>query len=135
MKHVHLTLGYLREQRSKLDTAIALLETLVGHNGRNGHDATLKVAAEALAQHEAFTPDTARRGRGRPAPGRGTGLHTNEAKRAQRERSLALLEQFDRTAPRQPENADLRGLMPLMRHGYLKRKGDGYVRTAKVFIP
>src|SRR4051812_31752236 len=98
MKHVHLTLGYLREQRAKLDAAIAILETLVG-NG-NGHAGTLTAAAAALAQHGA-DPD---RPRGKPGAPRGvptpkTGQHTIEAKRERRQRSLALLERFDRTEP------------------------------------
>lgn len=52
MKHLHLTLGYLREQRAKLDTSISLLEALLGASNGNGHKGTLKFAADALAMHE-----------------------------------------------------------------------------------
>jgi hypothetical protein len=65
MKHLHLTLGYLREQRARLDTSIALLETLVGANGNghtngNGHRATLSNAADALALLGAHATTTKR---------------------------------------------------------------------------
>jgi len=54
MKHLHLTLGYLRQQRTQIDASIALLETLLGSNGNgasNGHSKTFKIAEQALAIH------------------------------------------------------------------------------------
>lgn len=48
-----------------------------------------------------------------------------------RERIAATLAQFDSKIPRQPENGYTAGA--LVRRGYLKRKGDGFVRTAKEF--
>jgi len=60
MKHLHLTLGFLRDQRARIDTSIELLEALAGAGGNgngaasgNGHRGALKAAAEALALHEA----------------------------------------------------------------------------------
>jgi len=44
-----------------------------------------------------------------------------------------LLEGFDLVTPRVPEHG-AQGLSPLLRHGYLKWKRNGYVRTAKPFI-
>jgi hypothetical protein len=124
MKHVHLTLGYLREQRAQIDAAIATLETLLGGRGGNGnghgHAATLTAAAAALAQHTGAQP------------GRTPRVQTKEAKREQRARTQALLERYDRNEPRPFLS---RGMQTLLRWGYLKRKGDGYVRTAKPFVP
>lgn len=73
MKHLHLTLGYLREQRDRLDSSISLLETLLGGSNGNGHaaggDRAMKAAATALALHHAGNgskPGPQKRG---PKPG------------------------------------------------------------------
>jgi Helix-turn-helix domain len=50
--------------------------------------------------------------------------------RQQREASAALLAQLDLVEPRRPEGR----IAPLVRRGYAKKKGDGYVRTAKPFM-
>jgi excisionase family DNA binding protein len=48
----------------------------------------------------------------------------------QREASAALLAQLDLVEPRRPEGR----MAALVRRGYAKKKGDGYVRTAKPFM-
>jgi hypothetical protein len=54
MKHLHLTLGYLKDQRAKLDAAISVLETALGGSANgNGHQATQRTVETALALHEA----------------------------------------------------------------------------------
>lgn len=58
-----------------------------------------------------------------------------------RERTARLLEEFDRREVASLEAAAARagimtrnaGIGVLVRHGYLKRKGGGYVRTGKAF--
>lgn len=51
--------------------------------------------------------------------------------REQRERSKAFLDQFD---PTEPRSITTTGMGSLVRRGYLKRKGDGYVRTTKEYL-
>jgi hypothetical protein len=63
MKHLHLTLGYLKEQRVNLNAAITTIETLLGQTNGNGHKPTLKAAGRALdafiAGQQAETAETA----------------------------------------------------------------------------
>ena len=54
------------------------------------------------------------------------------AVRQRRERTAALLATFD---PTTPNPVLLRGGGRLVTLGYLRKKGNGYVRTAKVFTP
>ena len=51
--------------------------------------------------------------------------------RAQRQASADLLAQFDPKTPRHIEG--VRSLGSLVRRGYLRPKGDGYIRTAKEY--
>lgn len=46
-----------------------------------------------------------------------------------------FLAKFDTTEPRMVEGLKQGGAGTLVRHGYLKAKGDGYIRTAKEFTP
>ena len=80
MKHLHLTLGYLRDERARIDQTIATLEALIngrssassngnGSNG-NGHRATLKHAADALALHDAHAAHATSKPKPGPKPGR-----------------------------------------------------------------
>jgi hypothetical protein len=89
MKHLYLTLGYLREQRSKLDSSISLLETLLGGNG-NGHKGTLKLAGDALALHEEIN-GTERR----PKARRGLGQKVNGQPRQRAAAAMKPLPQID----------------------------------------
>ena len=90
-------------------------------------------------------PSTAAKAVKPPRPKRKTPhkVVTAEDVRAQRALSAQLLEQFERGMVM--TTADLhkagygtdavRKLGGLFRHGYLKRKGEGWTRTAKVFTP
>jgi len=51
--------------------------------------------------------------------------------KARRTTSAEFLMKFDTTEPR--AGTSWRGLGPLVRRGYLKKKGDGYVRTGKEY--
>ena len=54
--------------------------------------------------------------------------------RAQRQASADMLARLDLVEPRQlPRAFGKHGLGPLVRRGYITRKGDGYIRTAKPF--
>ena len=57
---------------------------------------------------------------------------------ARRKLSAAFLASFDATTPKPLSAAahggDVRFGAPLVRRGYLRKKGAGYVRTAKVFV-
>jgi len=57
------------------------------------------------------------------------------AMQARRQATAELLAQFDRKTPHRPDgNLGRLGIGMAIRHGYLKKKGDGYVRTAKAFV-
>jgi hypothetical protein len=69
---------------------------------------------------------------GKPKPSAAKRAGNKAAARAARERSAAVLKQFHRDKPTRAPN--LGGISPLLLHGYLKRKGDGYIRTGKAFV-
>lgn len=52
---------------------------------------------------------------------------------ARRRRSAAILAKFDATEPRPLVGDEQRKASGLLRRGYLKAKGDGYIRTGKEF--
>lgn len=58
-----------------------------------------------------------------------------EKKLETRRRSAAILDSLDRTEPRQPPEGMKMAMGALVRRGYAKKKGAGYIRTAKVFVP
>jgi len=66
--------------------------------------------------------------------------HAN-SKPSPRERTALFLNQFDRTTPRELAEARARAqdqtlgrnIGILLKSGYLKRRGDGYIRTGKAF--
>ena len=64
-----------------------------------------------------------------PAPGYGA----RHLERARRRASAELLAAFDTITPRDAPVGRERAVAPLIRHGYLKKKGDGYLRTSKAF--
>ena len=47
--------------------------------------------------------------------------------------SAKVLKHFSVTEPRQAPSGDARHLAVYIRHGYLVKKGDGYIRTEKQF--
>lgn len=57
-----------------------------------------------------------------------------EKKLETRRVSARVLDALDRTQPRLPIPEGRKAIGALMRRGYVKRKGDGYVRTAKVYV-
>lgn len=62
------------------------------------------------------------------------GYHTNAVKLRRRKATAAKLAKFDRETPRSASEARIFGeVATLVRHGYLKSSGDGYVRTEKPF--
>jgi hypothetical protein len=111
----------LREQRAQelaaLDTTIALL---------NGAAAVTKRGRAGSVLDEALALDAAR-----VSKKRGSGISET---RKRRKATLAFLESFDREKPGHGNGALVKsGIGTLLRHGYLKRKGDGYVRTGREF--
>ena len=55
------------------------------------------------------------------------------ARTARREASAALLARFSTVDPIPAGDGAIRFIGPLVRRGYLKKKGEGYLRTAKEF--
>lgn len=58
--------------------------------------------------------------------------HGKESVRERRERSAELLKKF---SPDEPRVIKSMSMGSLVRRGYLKKKGDGYIRTAKPYEP
>jgi hypothetical protein len=116
----------LREQRAHeldaLDTAIALL---------TGAATATKRGRAASVLDDAIALDAARVGkRGPYKPRKPHRDESASALKARRTKTLAFLKLFDSDKPsRHPGTATA----PLLLHGYLKRKGDGYIRTAREF--
>jgi hypothetical protein len=55
--------------------------------------------------------------------------------RVRREQSAAWLATFDREEPRSAAPTHVKHIGVFVRRGYLRRKGTGYVRTAKAYVP
>src|SRR5262245_5521252 len=66
------------------------------------------------------------------APGNAGGKFSNAEKLARRKRTAAKLAHFDTDTPKSL-NGHGKGSGGLVAAGYLKAKGDGYVRTSKPF--
>jgi hypothetical protein len=54
---------------------------------------------------------------------------------ARREKTAAYLDTFSPTKPQPLTDGAKHGATALVKNGYLKKRGDGYVRTAKAFTP
>lgn len=96
-------------------------------------EATRKLALEPPPTSEPEADEPRRKSR----PGSQAKLPLKQ----RRLRSAAWLAEFDPVIPKQANetsagrDAGLKGLGTFVRRNYLKRKGNGYVRTAKVFVP
>jgi hypothetical protein len=66
---------------------------------------------------------------------RGQAGNSKEAVLARRQRTFAFLQTLDTKTPRVPEeNLRQLGISPLLNHGYIKKKGEGYIRTSKPYV-
>jgi hypothetical protein len=104
----------------------AALRTTLGLLDEGAHETKQQRGSSVLA--DAMALDEARRSKGKRKYKKAMNKAAVQERRA---RSLAFLKQFDHEKPKRVPNA--RGIAPLLLHGYLKRKGDGYVRTAREF--
>lgn len=111
----------LETKAAAIRTAMAALSEVAHEKARARGIAPLQAAIDLDAKRRQL-PKNKQRGYGSVA-----------SKAARRKRTLALLAQFGDTPKPAPKGTT--GLGPLLIHGYLKRKGDGLVRTAKAFTP
>jgi hypothetical protein len=89
-----------------------------------------KVAA--LARKSARTQMAMRKGKTYTST---NGRSVPPSLKKQRQKSARLLEHFNASEPMPfPKNAKSNVFAPLIRHGYLERQGEGYVRTSKEFL-
>lgn len=113
------------------------LDHLLMHTNGNGHKRPYKRAPtpEPSDQERAIADKIDRKWAQKRTGKRGpnTGAHVSGI-RAQRQRSAALLAKFAADEPR-PSAIAGGAIGSLVRRGYLKKKGDGYVRTAKPYEP
>jgi hypothetical protein len=115
----------LRDQRAHeleaLDLTIAML---------NGAATATKRGRATSVLDAALALDADRTGKRRGAPKQ----KPKQSIRQRREATFAFLNSFDKTEPGRGDGSLVKsGIGTLLRHGYLKRKGDGYVRTAREF--
>lgn len=149
----------MREERDELDAAIRVVERMTGAArtakairdvdvamamaaSKNGHgviDAARKrmnPPPKALkATRTWMHPATPKKPKRKATVPRRYGSASNLRKR--REKSAQLLARFDSTEPR-PSSVmgnSIHGLGPLVRRGYLEKTDDGYIRTAKAYVP
>jgi hypothetical protein len=111
----------------------AALRTTLGLLDEGAHETKQQRGSTVLA--DALALDAARRGKrgpyGKRKPSAEARRQSKTDRREQRQRSANFLKLFDTDKPKRVPNS--RGIAPLLLHGYLKRKGDGYVRTAREF--
>jgi hypothetical protein len=99
----------------RIDSALAIVQTIAKR--RRHIDTTIdKVRARA--------------GKSGPKPS-ATAPHGAAAVSARRQKTAATLDRYDATEPRPAMG---KAIGSLVRSGYLKSKGDGYVRTAKPYL-
>src|SRR5688572_5843758 len=74
---------------------------------------------------------------GRPPKNKQPSYWNHETVKERRKRTAAFLELFNATTPTPaPSKKGKGGALGIMiQHGFLKKKGDGYIRTGKVFTP
>ena len=90
------------------------------------------VPAAAPAPEPALTPRRGGRPKRKPAPANEPAAFVS-ATAQRRQRTADFLAQFDQTDPIAVDDGGAHGLGTLVRHGYLKKKGDGWVRTAQEY--
>lgn len=108
------------------------LELLTGEAAAKKTKRVPAVLGAALAEEAAR-----RTKRGRPR-GKRAPWPNSDQRRALRAESARILALFSATPQRQEDvglDASRTKLQPLIRWGYLRKKGKGWVRTAKVFHP
>ena len=98
----------------------------------DGHEVEKKQRRAPDVISQAIALDAARRGKAtrksKPKP------YNKAAIKVRRARTLKILDALSTTTPRPFPAPSLRGgLGTLLRHGLIKKSGDGYVRTAKPF--
>lgn len=128
-------LDYHERAAAAIRTAIELLDADASHSATARASKTINTAIVLDAMRHAAA--TANGNGAEPVTPKRRGPYKKHAKRtkskigAQRARTAKYLKQFDRDTPRAA--SFFRGLGPLVRRGYLAKKGDGYVLTGKSY--
>jgi hypothetical protein len=131
---LHKLLAFHTSAVQAIQMTLDLLKGAQTAEKRNGHSALLASAiALDAARHVASAPVT-KRGGGR-RPNAKPGVFAAQL-RKQRTATATLLKRFDPETPLSAKAAHVthpQSLGVLIHHGYLRAKGDGYVRTDKRF--
>lgn len=114
--------GRLDRLIAEYEGKVSALRTVQGL--LNGAAVVKKAATNGHLVSAALALDAARR-QHKKTSGR------TKANQQRRARSAAYLKKFDTKTPR--PNGGNRGVSILIARGYLRKKGDGYIRTAKPF--
>lgn len=133
--HGYYRLRQLLEHHQAIVDAVKTTLGLLNGAARTSSQARRETTiAQALATDESRRKGRPRRPR-RPKPSAVTQHPYAAHRRDARHATAALLAKLDQVEPRPLTSDERRSVAPLMNHGYLRKKGDGYVRTAKVFTP
>lgn len=132
-------LTYHENAAASIRATIALLQGQPEQRGKssNGHSPTMHAALtldkERRAKKLVYQREWRKTHPQKTHP-RKSGGHTNRVL-TQRRRTAETLGHFDLTEPKLPGELPFKpmGLPILVTRGYLKKKGPGYVRTAKPF--
>lgn len=114
------------------------LDHLLAHTNGNGHKRpyTRRAPEPEPTDQERAVADKIDRAWTRKRTGKrgpNTGAHVSGI-RARRQKSAAVLAKYSTDDPRPSTIAGVQ-IGPYVRRGYLKKKGDGYIRTAKPYEP
>lgn len=118
-----------RQRIVALETALVLLDEAAPRRGTGGRVAT---AIAIDARRRADTNGNG--GAPRTLTNKDPEYHRPATVKARRARTATFLATFDREHPKPVPGGAAKGLGILIVRGYLKKKGDGYIRTAKEFI-
>jgi hypothetical protein len=119
-KRLERLLAHYEGAASAIRTTLSLLDgDERASAARNGHGVIAQAMKLDAARAEAHDDDH------RPK-------YVSKIK-AQRARTAAILKGLSRTEPGRVK--DPKSVAVMVRHGYIRRQGDGYVRTEKVFRP
>jgi hypothetical protein len=134
-------LEYHERAAAALRTSLELLRAAAHVSAVERHSRTINTAIvlDAVRANGSTPAPTPAKTRGRKPKGKRATTPTGSKIGEQRARSATFLDGFDRTEPREPGPiAAVLGVSSLItgsmvRRGYLAKKGNGYVRTAKEF--
>lgn len=134
VRRIEKLLAHYEHIVAALRTTLALLQVDVRADRKDRATSVLSQALDLDAARRAngngHAHDNGHEGSARPKK-----YNTKDAQQQRRQRTAEFLAGFSHDKPQPAINGQRMGIGPLIAAGYLKRKGDGYLRTTKEFVP